>query len=77
MKTRGYEFAAIFEDAFDQLIIIYKALSTIDLNRNNNQIYFDEIDRKNVHTLPSISSNFEENERDCNPLALNLTGIFM
>jgi len=35
MKTRAYEFAAIFENAFDQLNIIYNTLFINDFNRNN------------------------------------------
>ncbi len=63
MKTRAYEFAAIFENAFDQLNIIYNTLSTNDFHRNNNQFRLD-----------NISSNNPDS--DCNPFALNLAGIF-
>ncbi len=38
MQIRAYEFAAIFETAFDQLNLIHNALSVKDFNRNNNQI---------------------------------------
>ncbi len=48
MKTRAYEFAVIFENAFDQLNIIYKTLS---LDRNNNQFQLDDIDTNDCNPL--------------------------
>jgi hypothetical protein len=46
MKTRAYEFAAIFEDAFDQLNIIR---NSYNLSQNNNRL--DDIDSNNCNPI--------------------------
>ncbi|CAF3746863.1 unnamed protein product [Adineta steineri] len=58
MKIRAYEYAIIFEDAFDQLNIIHNALSITSFNRNNNQFQLDNINSSHIS--------------DCSPFALNL-----
>jgi hypothetical protein len=51
LKARAYEFAAIFENAFDELNIIYNTLSINDSNRNNNQSQLDDLDSNNCDPL--------------------------
>ncbi|CAF1510923.1 unnamed protein product [Rotaria sordida] len=72
MKTRAYELAAIFENAFDELNIIHKSLSINNFNKNNNQFQFDDMNLNNINSHPSLSQN-----SPCNPFALNLAGIFI
>lgn len=68
MKLRAHEFAAIFEDAFDQLNILHRALTITIQDR-----YHSDTSRSNSATTPTAESEIDE--INCNPYALNLAGI--
>lgn len=69
MKIRAQEFVAIFEHAFDQLIIIHRSLIKNNFNRNNNQS--NDLNLNNMNSYFHISQN-----SDCSPTILNAAGIF-
>ena len=68
MKTRAYEFSAIFEDSFHQLDILQRALITNGRNRNNNH-------QPVSNRLSLMPVRSEDTSPDCRPTALHLAGI--
>ena len=68
MKTRAYEFSAIFEDSFNQVDILHRALINNGTHRNNNHHHVS-------NSLSLVPLHSEDNRLDCSPSALHLAGI--
>ena len=68
MKTRAYEFSAIFDDCFSQLDILHRALIINSTHRNNNHHHVSD-------TLSLVPLQSEDTSPDCSPFALHLAGI--
>ena len=68
MKTRAYEFSAIFEDSFNQVDILHRALIAHSINRNNNHHHVS-------NSLSLVPVHAEDTSPDCSPSALHLAGI--
>ncbi|CAF3377599.1 unnamed protein product [Rotaria socialis] len=66
VKTNACEFAAIFENAFDQFNIIYQSLSINDFNKNSNHYEIADINLNNINPYSSISQN-----SNCRPFTMH------